>query len=62
MGRPYKPHTDLHIRFDDDLYKRLKGYVEMLNEQERDKRKRLTTVTDIVEEAVFLYLNEKEDF
>lgn len=60
MGRPYKPHVQMHMRFDSDIYKRLKEYVDALNEREREKGKRLTTMTEVVEEATFQYLNGKE--
>lgn len=60
MGRPYKPHVEVHMRFDADIYKRLKEYVDVLNEKERQKGKRLTTMTEIIEEATFQYLNGKK--
>lgn len=62
MGRPYKPHVEIHMRFDSDIHKRLKEYVDTLNEKERKKGKRLITVTEVVEEAVLQYLNGKEFF
>ena len=62
MGRHDKPHLDMHLRFDAAIYRRLKAYVEQLNKSELKRGKRCTTMTDIVEEAVFLYLNEKENF
>lgn len=60
MGRPYKPHTQMHMRFDSDIYNRLKEYINAVNKEEREKGKRLTTMTEIVETAVLRYLNEKE--
>lgn len=60
MGRYDKPHHDLHMRFDWDIYVRLRRYVDGLNQMEKEKGTRLTTITEIVEEAVFQYLNEKE--
>ena len=60
MGRPYKPHTQMHMRFDSDIYNRLKEYINEVNKEEREKGKRLTTMTEIVETAVLRYLNEKE--
>ena len=60
MGRPSKPHTQMHMRFDSDIYNRLKEYINAVNKEEREKGKRLTTMTEIVETAVLRYLNEKE--
>ena len=60
MGRPYKTHTQMHMRFDSDIYNRLKEYINAVNKEEREKGKRLTTMTEIVETAVLRYLNEKE--
>ena len=60
MGRPYKPHVEVHMRFDADIYRRLKEYVDALNERELKTGKRLTTMTEVVEEATFQYLNGKE--
>ena len=60
MGRPYTPHTQMHMRFASDIYHRLKEYINAVNKEEREKGKRLTTMTEIVETAVLRYLNEKE--
>ena len=33
MGRPYKPHTQMHMRFDSDIYNRLKEYINAVNKE-----------------------------
>ena len=54
MGRPDKPHEELHIRCDAGIHKRMMEFLDKFNEMYEPR----LTKTKFIENAIELYLKE----